>query len=318
MIDLGSADWPRLPEPAGGYDGDWLYEDDGLNRAGIRVQRELHRERSEFQELAVYETPFHGRVLTLDGLVMFSERDEFVYHEMLVHVPLCAVTEATNVLIIGGGDCGCLREVLRHPGVARVVQCDIDERVTEVSRDHFSWVAGAMADPRAELVFDDGIRYVAETRETFDLVVIDSTDPMGPAVGLFQEPFYRNVSRVLKPGGIMTAQAEAPNWAAGLMGRIHAEQRKVFRQVHGYFGMIPTYPSGSWSWSFATDRSAADVTAIQDMERAVELAEHCLYYNPEIHLGAFQLPNFMRRAAQGDNVFERFDRDAAVFVADHG
>ena len=313
---MSAANPPGLPEPSGGFDGEWLYEDDGLKRFGIRTARELHREKSEFQELAVYDTPFYGRVLTLDGLVMFTERDEFVYHEMLVHVPLCAHEEPKSVLIVGGGDCGCLREALRHPSVERVVQCDIDERVTAVSRDYFSWVAAAADDPRAELLFDDGVRYVRDNQMSFDLVIVDSTDPIGPAVGLFQEPFYRDVSNALRPGGIMTAQTESPHWGAGLMGQIHAEQRKVFRQVFGYLGHIPTYPSGSWSWSLATDERAADAFAVRDTERAVSIARDSLYYNPDIHHGAFQLPNFARRALQGDNVFDRFDRDGAGFVAD--
>lgn len=304
-----------LPQPVGSFDGSWVLEDDGLNRSAIRVRSELHRERSDFQELAVYDTPFHGRMLTLDGLVMFTERDEFVYHEMLVHVPLCTITAPESVLIIGGGDCGCLREVLRHPSVTRAVQCDIDERVTAVSRQFFPWVAATVDDPRSEVLFDDGIRYVQQQRDSFDLIIVDSTDPVGPAVGLFQEAFYRDVETALRPGGVMVAQTESPHRATALMGQIHTEQRKVFRQVHGYLGHIPTYPSGSWSWSFASNDEAADVTAIVDLERAVELSAHSLYYNPEIHNGAFQLPNYVRRALQGDNVFDRFDHDATAFVA---
>ena len=166
----------------GRVSGDWYYEENaGTTRFGIRVTEKLHEERSAFQKLVVYETAFFGRVLTLDDVVMLTERDEFVYHEMLVHVPLCSMPEPRRVLIVGGGDCGALREALKHPNLERVVQCDIDERVTRVSEKFFPWVGKTLTDPRAELVFGDGIDYVKRHATSFDLVVVDSTDPVGPA-----------------------------------------------------------------------------------------------------------------------------------------
>ena len=213
-----------LPVARGHVSGNWYYEENpGASRLGIRVGEKLHEERSAYQKLSVYDTAFFGRVLTLDDVVMLTERDEFVYHEMLVHVPLCSIPEPQRVLIIGGGDCGALREALKHPNVEKVVQCDIDERVTRVSERFFPWVHEACADPRAELVFADGIEYVARHAASFDLIAVDSTDPVGPAAGLFVGDFYRAVLRALRPGGVMTAQTESPHWNADLVASIYRE-----------------------------------------------------------------------------------------------
>lgn len=304
----------ELPETTGNFDGHWYCEEDfGAVKLSIRVADKIHEEKSEYQKITVYDTPFFGRLLTLDDVVMLTERDEFVYHEMMIHVPLCSIPDPKSVLIIGGGDCGALREVLRHPGVERVVQCDIDERVTRVCETHFPWVQAAAADPRAEILFADGIRYIEEHQSSFDLIVIDSTDPKGPAVGLFLRDFYQSVARALRPGGVMTAQTESPHWEAAMVGAIYAEQRAAFKQTTAYVCSIPTYPSGCWTLAYASnDRRHDDYF---DAGRAAALESDCLYYNAGIHSAAFALPNFAARAVHTDeNVFSRFDQEHRLFL----
>jgi spermidine synthase len=288
----------------GTVEGDWFYEEDqGSTRFGIRIAEHLHSETSPWQKIDVYRSEFHGVVLTLDDLVMLTSRDEFVYHEMLVHVPLCAMEAPRDVLIIGGGDCGCIREVLKHPGIERVVQCEIDERVTRVSEQFFDWVTPTIADPRVELVFDDGVEYIEKNQESFDLIIVDSTDPVGPAVGLFLSDFYRRAGAALRQGGVMVAQTEAPFWYPVELGRIHAQMRKAFDHVDHYWGTIPTYPSGSWTWGFASNsRRPADFF---DVARAQRIERSTRYWNASIQSACFQLPNFVRQAIDGRDPFSR-------------
>lgn len=286
----------------GAVEGDWFYEEDQEStRLGIRIDAHLHSEQSRWQKIDVYRSKFHGHVLTLDDLVMLTTRDEFVYHEMLTHVPLCAMPSPREVLIIGGGDCGCIREILRHPGIERVVQCEIDERVTRVSEEFYDWVSPTIADPRVELVFDDGVRYIEEHRESFDLIIIDSTDPIGPAVGLFLSDFYRKAAGALREGGVLAAQTEAPFWYPVELGRIHAQMRGAFAHVEHYWGTIPTYPSGSWTWAFASNhRRPSDHF---DAARAKVIEAGTRYWNAELQQACFVLPNFVRQAIAGQDPF---------------
>lgn len=290
--------------PRGLTEGGWFYEENpGGSRLGIRIRRTLAEERSAYQKIAVYETDFFGRLLTLDDLVMLTDRDEFVYHEMLTHLPLCSLERPSTALVIGGGDCGCLRELLRHPELTRIVQCEIDERVTRVCERFYPWVAQAALDPRAELLFEDGVAYIQATPAgTFDLVIIDSTDPKGPGMGLFTRDFYRQVARVLRPGGVMVAQTEAPFWDPRLVGAIYGELRAAFAKVAAYYGCMPTYPSGSWTWAYASPtRCPSDYF---DEARTARIEPGCRYYSREVHRGAFLLPACMRRAVdQGTDPF---------------
>lgn len=281
-------------------DGWHTEEDFHALRLGLKVDAVLHEERSEFQDIAVYQSEFFGKILVLDGLIMLTERDEFVYHEMLTHVPLCSMPNPKSALVIGGGDCGALREILKHESVERAVQCEIDRRVTEVSREHFSWVDGVAEDPRVELVFDDGVAFMQARQGEFDLVIVDSTDPIGPAVGLFLREFYAEVAKSLKPGGVMVAQTESPFYAASACGKIRREMREAFAHVDSYLGFIPTYPSGCWSWSYASNHQRWD--AYLDEARAQHIAQTTRYYNPQVHRAAFALPNFARDAFENDGL----------------
>lgn len=300
----GNTASPEMEPNRGSVEGDWFYEEDqGSTRLGIRFEEHLHSERSAWQKIDVYRSAFHGHVLTLDDLVMLTTRDEFVYHEMLTHVPLCAMPDPRSVLIIGGGDCGCIREILRHPSVERVVQCEIDERVTRVSEQFYDWVTPTIADPRVELVFDDGVQYIEQNRDSFDLIIIDSTDPIGPAVGLFLSDFYTKAAAALREGGVLAAQTEAPFWYPVELGRIHRQMREAFTHVQHYWGTIPTYPSGSWTWAFASNqRQPGDFL---DAGRAAAIQAQTKYWNAGLQSACFVLPNFVQQAIAGTDPFAR-------------
>ncbi|MEL6543517.1 MAG: polyamine aminopropyltransferase [Myxococcota bacterium] len=297
-------DGGEIPECHGFVEGNWYVEETAAAvRQSFRVNEILHSEDTKYQHLEVLDTPFFGRVMTLDGLVMLTERDEFVYHEMLIHVPLCSLRDPKRVLIIGGGDCGCLREALKHPGIEEVVQVDIDRRVTEVSAKWFDWVEAASSDPRATLLFEDGVRYIREHPRSFDLIVVDSTDPKGFALDLFMEDFYRQVADALKPGGVMTAQTESPHWSTDMVGAIYEQLRGAFPHVSAYLACVPTYASGLWTLAYASSTPRPAV----DTQRSELISAQCRYYNTQVHEGAFALPNFVRDALEGENVFSAHD-----------
>jgi len=269
----------------------WFYEPyHDISAVGIHVTELLHHEQSAFQDIKVYETVGHGRLLLLDDMVMLTELDEFVYHDLITHVPLCIHRDPKQVLVVGGGDGGTIREVLKHPGVERVVLCEIDERVTRVCQRWIPSVAGDLEDPRVELVFADAVEYVRSHVDSFDAVLVDSSEPIGPAAGLFEGSFFADLHKALRPGGIVSAQTESPFYAADTVRGVYNEIRGVFRHVHGYIGSIPTYPSGCWTFALASDdRGPADV----DLTRAAAL--QCKYFNAGIARGAFALPEFVRR-----------------------
>jgi len=267
----------------------WFYEHYrnasaiGLNTTGL-----VHGEQSTFQRIEVHETVGHGRLLTLDGMVMLTELDEFVYHDLLTHVPLCTHAEPRHVLVVGGGDGGCVREALKHPSVERVVQCEIDERVTRVCQQYIPSVAAALEDPRVELRFEDAVAYVHSHPRTFDVVVVDSTEPLGPAQALFESPFFASIQRALRPGGVMAAQAESPFYATDVVRGLFRAARQVFRSVNGYYGVVPTYPGGLWTFCLASAlRGPADI----DIERAAYIDTR--YFGPRLARGCFDLPPFV-------------------------
>lgn len=270
---------------------DEVYRDS--SRYGLRVTERLFEGRSDFQRVEVVETVQWGRVLILDGIFMTSEGDEHFYHEMLVHPALCSVPSPRRVLVIGGGDGGTIREVLRHPEVERCVMVEIDGLVVEVSKKYLGTVGTAWDDPRLDLRIADGIRYVAETDEgPFDVVLLDGTDPVGPGKGLFNEAFYRNVARVLAPKGVFALQSESPILTLDVFYEIQATLRRVFPRVHPYFGPAPLYCAGQWSWTHAStsvDPLAADPGRIERVESGSR------YYDREIHRASFALPNEVRR-----------------------
>jgi spermidine synthase len=261
----------------------------------IRVKETLHKVTSAFQELTVIDTYDFGRIMLLDGLVMVSDKDEFVYHEMLVHPSLYTHPNPEKVLIIGGGDGGTLREVVKHPKVKEAVLVEIDEEVILASRSFFPQIAIGFDSQKARILVDDGIKFVKETKERFDIILIDSTDPIGPAEGLFNFDFYRNCYRILTLNGILTTQSETPfiDSFARIIPQVMQNFRQLFPIVKPYLASIPTYPSGLWMFVMGS-KKGEPVKNFRSQDCKLDKLE-LAYYNENIHKSAFCLPNFVEK-----------------------
>lgn len=259
---------------------------------GYKATDVLHRSRSAFQEIDVVETLALGRMLLLDGMVMTSERDEFIYHEMIAHIPLLAHPNPRQVLVIGGGDGGTVREALRHPSVERVVLCEIDGEVIDVCKKYLPTIAGKLDDPRVEVVVQDGSAYIARHQNAFDVILIDSTDPIGPGEKLFTESFYRDTLAALTENGIMACQSESPIAVPEECRRINLLLRSVFPVVTPYTACIPSYPGAQWTWSFCS-KGLKPLEQVNEAV-AVDLERQTRYYNRAVHQAAFSLPNYMK------------------------
>ncbi|ADU52418.1 spermidine synthase [Thermaerobacter marianensis DSM 12885] len=268
----------------------WFTEDQTPNlRISVRVRQVLHQERSAYQEVMVLDTVEFGRMLVLDDVIQTSQKDEFAYHEMMAHVPLFAHPDPRRVLVIGGGDGGVLREVLRHPTVEEAHMAEIDPQVVEAAR-RFLPELNDFDNPRARVFFTDGIRHVEEHPEAYDVIIVDSTDPVGPAVALFGTEFHRAVFRALRPGGIFVQQSESPFFNRDLIRRVQASLRSVFPVAGLYWGVVPTYPGGFWTYSVAT----RGTDPRRPREGAWEAAGlRTRYYTPDVHRAAFALPPFV-------------------------
>lgn len=254
-----------------------------------KIHETLHTEKTEFQDLAVLETIQWGRMLVLDGCVMTTMVDEYVYHEMITHVALNAHPNPQKVLVVGGGDGGVIREVIKHPAVQQAVLAEIDGRVIEVSKQYFPEIACGLQDTRVDVQVIDGIAHVKENPHTYDVIIVDSTDPIGPAVGLFAREFYASIHDALKEDGIFVAQTESPFLNADLIRRVQQDVQSIFPMVRLYLASIPTYPSGLWSFTIASKKY--DPTQIAPINQALPLVTR--YYTPELHQAAFQLPRFV-------------------------
>lgn len=260
-------------------------------RFGLRVGRRVVKHRSALQTIELVETPAFGRVLLLDGVFMTSEADEFLYHEMLVHPVLMTAPRVERVLIVGGGDGGVAREVLRHPGVREVVIVEIDGDVVSICREHLPGL-GAWEDPRLEVVVEDGVAYVAAAAVGgFDVVLLNGTDPVGPGEALFGVPFYREVRRVLGKDGVFGLQSASPFGMREVYARVQEGLRGVFGVVRPYFGPAPLYACGVWSWTWAS--GGGDPLAVE-AGRAAAVAGECRYWTPEVHRAAFAMPPAFR------------------------
>lgn len=268
-------------------------------RLSYKITETLYHGESAFQKIDVVDTVAYGRMLLLDGLVMTTERDEFIYHEMISHIPMLAHPNPKKVLVIGGGDGGTVREVLKHPSVEEVVLCEIDGDVIDVSRKFLPSIAGQLNDPRVDIQVRDGVAYIAEQKNRFDVILIDSTDPIGPGEGLFTEAFYHNVKSALTENGIMANQSESPVANPREIRLVYALLGKVFPTVVPYTATIPTYPGHYWSWAFCSqNRKPADGFG---NPIATELEKSCKFFNRDIHQAVFALPNFVRDRIYGES-----------------
>lgn len=275
---------------------DWFTEvsPEGGSAFSLKVRRKLREERTAYQLIEIYETEDYGTLLTIDGFVMLTDRDNFLYHEMLTHPVLFTHPDPGTVLIIGGGDCGTLREVLKHPGVKHACMVEIDERVTRLAEEYFPDLCSANNDPRAEIHFADGIKWVSEAEDgSYDVIIVDSTDPVGPAEGLFSETFYRRCRRALRGEGIFIQQSESPLLHTELIKSIHAKLRQAgFINVRTLGFPQPCYPSGWWSATMAS--TAAPLTRFRE-QAALDKEFATVYYNRDIHRAALAVPEFLAR-----------------------
>jgi spermidine synthase len=277
----------------------WFTERDNNIALSLRHKGDpLYKKQSNYQRVEIIDTIAYGKALILDGMVMTTEKDEFVYHEMIAHVPLLSHPRPERVLIIGGGDGGGAREVLKHDTVKQVDLVEIDEMVIDACKRYLPALSTSLSHPNLSLYIEDGIEYMKKCpKNMYDVILIDSTDPVGPAEGLFTIDFYNDVHRCLKDGGIMVAQSESPHFNTNVFCEIYHCYGDIFgyENVHPYLVYIPTYPSGMWSFSFCSKNLLHPINDL-DLDRAKNFAAHnkLQYYNPEIHTAAFMLPTFVK------------------------
>ena len=280
----------------------WFFENQTGNFGiKIRVESILFHEHSDYQEIAVYDTLEFGRVLVLDKAVMFSDRNEFVYHEMLGLVPLFSHKKPERILIIGGGDGGVVRECLKNPFVKHIDLVEIDKKVIEVSKKFFPEIACKLDDERVRILAEDGIEFIKRVDsggredEKYDVILIDSTDPVGPAEGLFRRDFYEAAAGSLKADGIFAAQTESPFFNKNLIKDIGKIIREIYEKSSLYLASIPVYPSGLWSFTAGSKKYDTKViNESYDNFNFTGLESDLKYYSREIHRSSFILPNFIK------------------------
>ena len=282
----------------------WFTDRDENIALSIRHKGDrIFQEKSPYQLVEIFDTFKYGKMLTVDKMVMCSEKDEAAYHEMIVHVPMLANPGIKNVLVIGGGDGGSVREILRHPQVESVTMVEIDEVVVRASREFLPSLSSSLSDPKLTLIIDDGIEYLKQTPdESFDLIIVDSSDPVGPAQGLFSTSFYKDVYRALKPDGVMSAQSESPRFNQAAFVMLTHCLQDIFApdNVHTYLAFIQTYPTGMWSFSYCT-KNGTHPAAVLDTDKATQFSidNSLQYYNSDVHQAAFCLPTFIKTMLEG-------------------
>lgn len=275
--------------------GDWFTETCSKNGLAfsLELHSKLHEEQTPYQKIEIYKTKYFGNLLVIDGFVMLSQRDNFIYHEMMSHPALFSHRKPCHVAIIGGGDCGTLKEVTKHSCVEKISQIEIDERVTRLSEQYFPELCIANTDTRVKFEFQDAIEWMQHApAASIDVIIVDSTDPIGPAEGLFKKAFYQTCLQALSADGILIQQSESPliHWQS-ITQPMHAEMQSAgFAQTKTLFFPLPVYPTGWWS---ATMAAKNDLHLVRDMD-AKNLEFDTDYYNYAIHLSAFALPSFLQ------------------------
>ena len=272
-----------------------LYEGYGQR---FRMDKFLHEVRTEHQHLVIFENPVMGRVMALDGVIQTTEADEFIYHEMLTHVPILAHGTVKRVLIIGGGDGGMLREVTKHRGIEHITMVEIDGTVVDMCKAFLpNHSKGAYDDPRLNLVIDDGMRFVATTEEKFDVIISDSTDPIGPGEVLFSENFYQACHRCLNEGGVLVTQNGTPFMQLDEVKTTAGRMRSLFADWHFYQAAVPTYIGGAMTFAWGSTDSAYRKLPLETLrQRFAGSGIVTRYYNPEVHMGAFAMPQYVLQA----------------------
>lgn len=272
----------------------WFSENHTPNvQISIRVDKQLYSGKSEFQRIDVFESPEFGRFLTLDGYMMLTEKDEFIYHEMITHVPMAVHPNVKKVLVIGAGDGGVIRELVRYPEIESIDMVEIDPLVVEVCKKFLPLTACRFDDPRLKIHYEDGLRFVRFKENEYDLIIVDSTDPFGPGEGLFTKEFYGNCFKALKDDGILINQHESPFYPedAAACQRAHKNIVETFPLAKVYQAHIPTYPSGHWLFGFASKKyhPLKDLNETRWNMRSLT----CRYYTTTLHKGAFYIPAYV-------------------------
>ena len=255
----------------------------------VRITKSLEKIKSEFQEIEVVESQSFGKILLIDEVIMLTEADEFCYHEMIAHVPLCVHPKAKKVLVIGGGDGGTVREILKHDSVNEVDVCEIDEKVIEISKRHFPYLANSFDDPKVKIYCEDGNKFIKSHKDEYDIIIVDSSDPIGPAEVLFRREFYEAIFQALKDDGIVVAQAESFFYHQKIIKSLFSFIRDIYPISEYYYTLVPTYPSGIIGFTFCSKK----YHPINDFNEIEALKLNNLkYYDRGIHKAAFNLPAF--------------------------
>ncbi|MHB1484331.1 MAG: polyamine aminopropyltransferase [Saccharofermentanales bacterium] len=279
----------------------WYTEQHTPNvRFSIKVTDLLYTNHSGIQQIDVFESKEFGRFLTLDGLMMVTEKDEFIYHDMMVHVPMAVKPDAKKVLVIGAGDGGTIRELTRYPSVEVIDMVEIDQEVVTVCKKYLPQTACKLDDPRVNIFYEDGLRFIRNKIDEYDVILVDSTDPFGPGEGLFTREFYGNCFKALKDDGVLVNQHESPYYShyANSMKRAHKRIEEYFPICKVYQAHIPTYPSGHWLFGFASKVH----DPVKDIDKAKwdALGLYTHYYNTDIHSGCFSLPTYVKELLEND------------------
>lgn len=267
----------------------WLKEGQISNAAmTYKIKETLSKKSTPFQELCILDTEAFGRMLVLDGIVQTTINDEYVYHEMIAHIPLFTHPNPKKVLVVGGGDGGAIREILKHPSVEKAVLCEIDGVVIEECKKYLPEISCALDDPRCEIFVGDGIKYVHEHKNEFDVVIVDSTDPFGAAEGLFGGSFYKEIYECLTEDGIFIAQTETPFYLPEVVKRVFDDAKAVFPVTKLFMAAIPTYPSGYWSFTIGSKKHDPENV---NFEGKIDIDSK--YYTKKLHKACFTLPKFV-------------------------
>jgi spermidine synthase len=255
----------------------------------IKIKKSLEKIKSKFQEIEVVESESFGKILLIDGVIMLTEADEFCYHEMITHVPLCVHPKAQKVLVIGGGDGGTVREILKHDNIKEIEVCEIDEKVIEISKRHFPYLANSFNDPRVKIYCEDGNKFIKAHKNEYDIIIVDSSDPIGPAEVLFRREFYEAMFQALKDDGIVVTQAESFFYHSEIIKSLFSFIKEIYPIPEYYYTLVPTYPSGIIGFTFCS-KKYHPINDFNETE-ALKLAD-LRYYNKNIHKAAFNLPTF--------------------------
>lgn len=261
----------------------------------VRITKSLEKIKSKFQEIEVVESQSFGKILLIDEVIMLTEADEFCYHEMIAHVPLCVHTKAQKVLVIGGGDGGTVREILKHDSINEVDVCEIDEKVIEISKRHFPYLANSFNNPKVTIYCEDGNKFIKDHKGEYDIIIVDSSDPIGPAEVLFRREFYESMFQALKDDGVVVTQAESFFYHPKIIKSLFSFIKDIYPISEYYYTIVPTYPSGVIGFTFCSKK----YHPINDFNKteALKLAD-LRYYNKDIHKAAFKIPTFAQECKQ--------------------